>query len=57
MIELSSYGRCPSEARLKCDVAEVLLADESISTDIKIQVLKCIGVSVKKINKNNETDD
>ena len=43
MIEILCQGKSPSEARLKCMVAEILLTEEKISTDMKINVLNAIG--------------
>ena len=43
MIEIICHGKSSSEARLKCMVAEILLTEEKISTDMAINVLNAIG--------------
>ncbi len=42
MIEIICQGKSPSEAKLKCIVAEILLT-EKISTDLAIKLLNAIG--------------
>ena len=43
MIEIICRGKSPSEATAKCMVAEILLTEKKISTDIAIKVLNAIG--------------
>ena len=43
MIEIICQGKSPSEAKLKCMVAEILLTKKEISTDLSIKLLNAIG--------------
>lgn len=43
MIEIICQGKSPSEAKVKCTVAEILLTEKGISTDMTINVLNAIG--------------
>lgn len=43
MIEIICRGKSPSEAKAKCMVAEILLTEKIISTDMTIKVLNGIG--------------
>ena len=43
MIEIICQGKSPSEAKAKCMVAEILLTDKRISTDMTISMLNAIG--------------
>ena len=43
MIEIICRGKSPSEAKAKCLVTEILLTEEKISTDMKINILNAIG--------------
>lgn len=43
MIEIVCRGKSPSEAKAKCMVAEILLTEKKISTDMVINVLNAIG--------------
>ena len=43
MIEIICQGKSPSEAKAKCMVAEILLTERKISTDMTINVLNAIG--------------
>lgn len=42
MIEILCRGKSPSEAKLKCMVAEILLTEEIVSIDMAINVLNAI---------------
>ena len=43
MIEIICQGKNPSEAKAKCMVAEILLTERIISTDMTINILNAIG--------------
>lgn len=43
MIEITCQGKSPSEAKVKCMMAEILLTKANISTDTVIQALNAIG--------------
>jgi hypothetical protein len=43
MIEIICRGKNPSEAKAKCMVAEILLTEKMVSTDMVINVLNAIG--------------
>ena len=43
MIEIICQGESPSEAKAKCMVAEILLTEKKVSTDMIINVLNAIG--------------
>lgn len=43
MIEIICQGESPSEAKVKCIAAAILLTEEKISTDMAINVLNVIG--------------
>jgi len=43
MIEIICQGKSPSEARVKCMVAEILLTEKRLSTDMRINLLNAIS--------------
>ena len=43
MIEIICQGKSPSEAKVKCMVAEILLSGKMMSTDMAISILNAIG--------------
>ena len=43
MIEIICQGKSPSEAKVKCMAAEILLTEKEISTDMTINILNAIG--------------
>lgn len=43
MIEIICQGKSPSEARVKCMVAEILLTEKRISKDMRINILNAIS--------------
>ena len=54
MIEIICQGKSPSEAKAKCMVAEILLTEKNVSTDMTIKVLNAIGgIRIAESEDNN----
>ncbi len=52
MIEIICHGKSPGEAKTKCMIAEMLLTEKKISTDMIINVLNAIGgIYIAKVRK------
>ena len=54
MIEIICQGKSPSEAKLKCMVAEILLTDENIPINTVIRILSIMGIGVRKHKADKE---
>ena len=57
MIEIICQGNSPSEAKVKCMAAEILLTEKKISTDMTINVLNAIGGICIAETKPQESED
>lgn len=58
MIEIICQGKSPSEAKLKCMVAEILLTKKLVSTDMAINVLNAIdGIIIAESEAENGNVD
>ena len=54
MIEILSHGKSPSEAKAKCLITEILLANEDISVNTVTHILSIIGVGIRKHKADKE---